>query len=307
MKVLIIGLGSIANKHIKALRALYDDIDIYALRSGVIINEIVGVNNIYSYNDLPNAIDFAIISNATNLHFESIQKMIEYNIPIFVEKPVVHNRESILKLEKILNGTTLFNYVACNLRFNPCLQFLKLELKDKLHSINEINVYCGSYLPDWRPGKNFRQIYSANSLMGGGVHLDLFHELDYTCWIFGYPNQYKGYKSSNSTLMISAEDYANYLLTYNNYNISIILNYYRKKAKRTIEILFDHDTWTVDLIKNTIHNDQNEIIIDHNDFDISNTYVDQLRYFITCLETKKKPMNTILESIEILKISLYNE
>ncbi len=307
MNVLIIGLGSIAYKHIHALRTLYQHLNIIALRSGIIANEIIGVKNIYSLDDLPDPIDFVIISNSTNLHFECIQKMIEYGIPIFVEKPVVHDLQSIIKLDKILYMNSTFNYVACNLRFNPCLQFLKSELKDKLHTINEVNVYCGSYLPDWRPGKDFRQIYSANASMGGGVNLDLFHELDYTCWIFGTPIRHKGYVSSTSTLDITAADYANYLLSYNNFNVSIILNYYRRKAKRSIEILFENDTWTVDLIKNIIKNDQGEVIIDHHNFEISSTYVDQLHYFITCLEAKREPMNTILESVEILKICLNNE
>jgi predicted dehydrogenase len=307
MRVLIIGLGSIANKHIHALRTLCHDIDIYALRSGIIANEIIGVKNIYSLNDLPDAIDFVIISNSTNLHFETILKMIEYNIPMFIEKPVVHDLQSAVKLNRILNYTNTFNYVACNLRFNPCLQFLKSELNDKFQSINEVNVYCGSFLPEWRPGKDFRQIYSTNSSLGGGVNLDLFHELDYTCWIFGLPNQNRGYNSSCSTLGISSADYANYLLSYNNFNVSIVLNYYRRKAKRTIEILFEHDTWTVDLLKNTIQNDQGEIIIDHHDFEMPSTYLNQLSYFITCLETKRMPMNTISESLEILKICLDNE
>lgn len=306
MKVLIIGLGSIANKHIHALRTLCHDIDIYALRSGIVANEIIGVKNIYTLNGLPDVIDFVIISNSTNLHFETILKMIEYNIPIFVEKPVVHDLQSAVKLNGILNNTNIFNYVACNLRFNPCLQFLKSELEDKLQTINEVNVYCGSYLPDWRPGKDFRQIYSANSSLGGGVNLDLFHELDYTCWIFGLPNQNRGYNSSCSTLGISSADYANYLLSYNNFNVSIVLNYYRRKAKRTIEILFEHDTWTVDLLKNTIQNDQGEIIINHHDFEMSSTYINQLNYFITCLKAKRRPMNTISESLEILKICLDN-
>ncbi|MEJ7694375.1 Gfo/Idh/MocA family oxidoreductase [Daejeonella sp.] len=307
MKVLIIGLGSIAIKHIQALRYLYPNPDIYALRSGVNNTRFENVHNIYSLTEIPLSIDFAIISNSTHLHFDSIKKMVELEIPIMVEKPVVHSLSSVNKLQKYLEDKTVFNYVACNLRFNPCIQFLNSALKERLNAINEVNIYCGSYLPDWRTGKDFTKVYSSNADMGGGVHLDLFHELDYSFWLFGEPNNYKAFKSNTSTLAIAAADYANYLLCYDRFNISVILNYYRRKPKRTIEILFENETWTVDILRNIIENDIGKIIFEHPDFNILDTYVEQLRYFIDCMENKQRPMNAIEESLQILKVCLNYE
>ena len=46
---------------------------------------------------------------------------------------------------------------------------------------------CHSYLPQWRK-KNYKKSYSSNAKLGGGVSLDLSHEIDYIQWIFGNIN-----------------------------------------------------------------------------------------------------------------------
>ncbi|MGL2988132.1 Gfo/Idh/MocA family protein [Flavobacterium sp. RSSA_27] len=307
MNVLIIGLGSIARKHIKALQSLKVDAKIYALRSNLnaVIEE--GVENIYNLDNNTIAFDFAIISNPTHLHHEFIEKLAHKGIPLFIEKPAIHSLENVDKLVKLIEDKKIITYVACNLRFHPCLTFLKNKLEKEIMRINEVNVYCGSYLPDWRPGKDFRTIYSVNPTMGGGVHLDLFHELDYTHWLFGKPLKVHSLKRNVSSLMIDAFDYANYVLEYESFTANVILNYYRKEVKRTIEILFENETLTIDLIKNTIVNSFGDFLYKENDFNIFDTYKNQLEYFIDGLKGNRKQMNTFADSIEVLKTCLNDE
>ena len=305
MRVLIIGLGSIAKKHILALRSLSEEFKIFALRSSLNSSKYEDVINIYS---LDNAVyDFAIISNPTHLHFKYIKLLASKSIPLFIEKPAVHSLDNIDEIINLVKNKKVLTYVACNLRFHPCIKFLKEKLVNNEFKINEINVYCGSYLPDWRPGKDFKYIYSANSNLGGGVHLDLFHEIDYVIWLFGQPKYYNSLKRNVSTLSIDSIDYANYILQYEKFTTSIILNYYRKRAKREIEIVFDLITWNINLINNTIKTDEGEVIFETKNFDISQTYKSQLSYYIDCLKIRNKPMNSIEDSIPALKICLDNE
>jgi predicted dehydrogenase len=307
MNILIIGLGSIARKHIAALQALKVDATIYALRSNPNAAIEEGVVNVYNLEDFAVPIDFAIISNPSNLHYKFIELLAKKDIPLFIEKPSVDSLENVDRLIALIEDKRLITYVACNLRFHPCLLFAKQKLDTESFRINELNVYCGSYLPDWRPGKDFRAIYSANASMGGGVHLDLFHELDYTTWLFGFPDKRRSVLRSVSGLEIDAVDYANYILEYDGFTASIILNYYRRKPKREIEIVFDHDTWTIDLIKNEIRNDAGDDLFRASDFNAKETYVLQLEYFISCLKKNQQPMNSFKESIQNLKICLTNE
>jgi len=308
MKILIIGLGSIARKHISALQNLnIDDINIYALRSNLNSEIEEGIENIYDLESLDFSFDFAIISNPTHLHFEFIEKLAKLDIPLFIEKPAVHTLQNILSLVSLIENRNTVNYVACNLRFHPCIEFLRNKLDHENLKINEVNVYCGSYLPDWRPNVDFRKIYSANASMGGGVHLDLFHEIDYVCWLFGMPNKSSSILRNVSSLNINAIDYANYALEYDTFTANIVLNYYRKKSKREIEIVFDNEIFLIDLIDNRIIDDENNIVFEEVDFDVKKTYKKQLRYFIDNLKKQEIHMNSLKESIEILKIVLKDE
>jgi predicted dehydrogenase len=306
MEIVIIGLGSISTKHIFALKKFHHDAQISALRSSKKATIIEGVTNLYDFSEIASP-DFAIISNPTNLHYTAIKQLAEMNIPMLIEKPALHSLKNTDYLINLIKKNNVFTYVACNLRFHPCIQFLKKYIDDEKPFINEINVYCGSYLPDWRPGKDFRNIYSVKPEMGGGVHLDLFHELDYIVWIFGEPIQSHCIKRNSSSLNIESYDYANYILEYQTYTTSIILNYYRRSAKRQIEIVFKEETWIIDLLSNKITDGKGLLIYYSDNYIMLDTYVEQMQYFLHNLKNNLAPMNTLPESLKILKIALIDE
>nr|WP_254596841.1 Gfo/Idh/MocA family oxidoreductase [Flavobacterium sp. 28A] len=184
-----------------------------------------------------------------------------------------------------------------------CLIFTLDFIKNK--RINEVNSYCGSFLPYWRPNVDFRKSYSANKVMGGGVHIDLIHEMDYLYWFFGMPEKVNATMSNKSSLNISAYDYANYTLEYPSFNVNLILNYYRVDAKRSLEILTSEGTIYVDLLKNKVL--FNDKVIFTSQKTVLDTYEDQLKYFMNTVLKNKKNVNSINEAFEILKLCLQKD
>lgn len=303
MKVLIVGLGSIASKHITALKIIDPNIDVYALRSSNRADTKPGIINVFSLDELGgNTIDFAIISNPTSAHKATINSLIPMKIPLFIEKPLFAKLGNEEVLQEI-QDKKISTYVACNLRFLPCLSFAKAYIDGR--RINEVNIYCGSYLPDWRPGSDYKKSYSANKELGGGVHIDLIHEIDYAYWLFGKPQKVNKVFSSKSSLAIDSFDYANYLLEYPHFNSNVILNYFRRDAKRTLEIVLDDKTLMVDLLTNKVYDGQ-EIVFE-SDKTITDTYEEQLRFFINEVVGKNSKFNTVNEAYEILKICLQKD
>lgn len=278
MKILIIGLGSIAKKHIHALGEVVDDFKLYALRSSTNPDTYPGIANV---TDAEGDYDYAIISSPSINHLNDIKRLADKNIPIMVEKPFLINKEQIEEFNKITPTPNI--YVACNLRFLPSFnRFLNNVLKDK-SKVNEVTSYCGSYLPNWR-ATDYRDSYSAKAELGGGVNLDLIHEFDLLYYMFGKPDNVIKRNKKYSTLELDTYDYSNYILEYKNFEATVKLNYFRRDYKRYIEVVKENRTYYWELDKE----------------EVSTSYVEQMRYFIE----SKKYTNDPKEAIEVLNIVL---
>ncbi len=277
MNVLLNGLGSIAKKHIHALQQLIPDIQLQALRSdpGNVGVPIHGVQNIFSIRDVTKP-DFIIISNPTAFHRETIENVLSLNCPLFIEKPIFH--KAGLEEETLVRKLTASNiptYVACNLRFHPAIKFLKTFLETQAIKVDEVSVYCGSYLPSWRPGTDFKVSYSTDAEKGGGVHLDLIHELDYLYFLFGQPDVVKSLKKNKSSLNINSIDSARYLLGYNDFSVPLSLNYFRKETRRTIEVVSETSILLIDLIKATVTDTLTNTVLFHApEYKVADTYLE---------------------------------
>jgi predicted dehydrogenase len=303
MKILIVGLGAIAAKHINAIRQIDKDTKLYALRSRAGAEEKDDITNLYSFDEIKIfKFDFAIISNPTSEHKKTIDALLALQCPLFIEKPVSNSIEMYDTIEKV-KRLGLLTYTACNLRFLDSLRYVKEEISKKQKRINEVNVYCGSYLPEWHPNVDFRTSYSAQKNMGGGVQLDMIHEIDYIYWIFGKPKNITKKLCCVSSLHIDAIDYGNYCLEYDDFCVGITLNYYRRDYKRTLEILFDDETWLVDLKQNRIISGDTEIF--YSQQRIIDTYLKQMKYFYQLMQSDGKySFNSIEDALEVLKIGI---
>ena len=304
MKILIIGLGSIAKKHVSAIRTLTENAELYAWRFAKDSPVFEDVTNLFTEDQVAeHTFDFAIISNPTSDHKSAISKLLTLKIPLFIEKPLFEKlgaeENALLDQIKLLQVRT---YVACNLRFLESIQFIKNQIQH--NRINEVNIYCGTYLPDWRPGEDFKKSYSANKEMGGGVHIDLIHELDYTFWLFGVPLRTDSLFTNSSSLKITAFDYANYRWQYEGFTANVILNYFRKDPKRTLEIVCEEGTYHVDLLKNQVSYNGKTVFASKQK--IVDTYNNQMDFFLNNILTgNNRDFNTASEAYQILNLCLH--
>ena len=225
-KVLIVGFGSIGQRHYKILKKykLAKNILVYSKRQ-ISIKKISKIEDSIQFDP-----DLIIISSTTSTHLKFL-KFFEknfYNKKILIEKPLFANYKKINLIKNKI-------YIGYNLRYDPIVQFLKKKLKnEKIYSVNVINY---SYLPNWRIGRKYQNTSSAKKKDGGGVLRDLSHEIDFVQWIFGNMN-IKYYNNNKiSDLKINTDD--NLLIHASSKKVKdiiIIINFFSKNTKRMIYI-----------------------------------------------------------------------
>jgi len=141
-------------------------------------------------------------------------------------------------------------YVGYNLRFHPIIETIKKAIH--LKKLWNIQVYCGSYLPEWRPERDYRLSYSSKNELGGGVLLDLSHELDYLNWFLGDLEIKNIVNTKISDLEITSDDFLLFSATSKKCPyIHVSLNYFSRIPLRQIIIDGENISIKADLISNT--------------------------------------------------------
>ena len=173
-KILIIGFGSIGKRHAAILNKFRNVEKIFILTKQKISNykSIKTLKEVKFINP-----DYILICSKTSDHYEHLKYIERHfkNKIVLVEKPLFNKSKNLtIKNNKV--------FVGYNLRYHPIIRFLKNKIKKK--KIFSVYIFCGSYLPNWRKNQNYQFCYSSKKKMGGGVLLDLSHEIDYLQWIF---------------------------------------------------------------------------------------------------------------------------
>lgn len=252
LKVCFIGVGSIAKRHIGNLRSICKEkgmvLSIDAFRRSP--KPVEGVNRVYcNESNLPTDYDVIFITNPTDQHLEALKKFHENGRHFFIEKPVVSLDQIDEAKEFHLRKGSLY-YVACPLRYNAVIRWIKKNVNpDDVISARSIS---SSYLPDWRPGQDYRGTYSAHKNMGGGVSIDLIHEWDYLTYLFGFPEKIFSMMGKKSDLEIDSDDYAIYIAEYTSMIAELHLDYFGRKTIREIELFTKEDTILGDIANNRL-------------------------------------------------------
>lgn len=306
-KIGLVGLGSIGLRHLYNIVSVLDErgsaYTIDLIRSGK-GREIDGeaiklVNQVYDFNGfIPTDYDVIFITNPTHMHFETIKYFVAKTRHMFIEKPVFDNPD--ISLETLQLKKEGVYYVACPLRYTNIVQYLKHQLD--LNQVFSVRAICSSYLPEWRPDQDYRNSYSAYIERGGGVSIDLIHEWDYLCYLFGLPERAINIKGKFSNLEIESDDLSIYIAEYPSMTLEIHLDYFGRRNIREVQLFMADDTVIGDLVNSEVRFLKREKVISfkeqRNDY-----HRKEIRNFFDILEKRSVNDNDILTALTTLKIA----
>ncbi len=306
MKALVVGCGSIGKRHIRNLCKVREIDYIYVFSSikncakeftgaGKTVEQVSSIDNTDA--------DIALICNNTSRHIESALVLAGQGIDLFIEKPLSHNLKNIDKLRTLARKNKIKTFLAYNMRFLGAIELVKKTVKSgAIGRLFFSRIEAGQYLPSWRPGTDYRKSYSASSSLGGGVDLDLSHEIDYMRYIFGEPRNWQVVKAKVSKLEISSNDIFEGIYTYNNGPVtSVHLDYLAVRPNRKLLITGEKGAIECDFIAKTIKI-KGKVYKNRTLFDMPLTYEKELNHFIKAVKSNGKLLTTLDDGIAALKL-----
>lgn len=291
MKVLLIGFGSIGKRHYEVLSNVPQIKNIHIVTNQNLEDK-TSFKDMKSISDINNY-DYFIIATPTNKHYEQL-KFLENTVKnklIFCEKPLFETKKSF----NIKNNKIFIGYV---LRFHPLLEKLKEFTQDE--KILFATAKCGQYLPTWRPNTDYRKSYSSKEAEGGGVLLDLSHEIDYIQWICGKINVLSSIQTKISDLEIDSDDLTIIIgKTNKNILVNISIDYISKITHRKLLLETNNYTYELDFIRNTLR--KSDRLANTNIYELSNLQRNELfEKMHSEILSKQESICTYQEGLEVM-------
>jgi predicted dehydrogenase len=208
LSVAIVGFGSAGSRALQVLRELRPEAEFLVVSRHATTGE-----SFRSTSSLDDVVTFApdavIVAGPATTRADVVRQIGTLDVPVFIEKPLAHTLGDAVEVLDLLGPLVERSQVGYNLRFSESLiAFRDLVRGGRYGRVLRFTAETAQYLPDWRPDKDYRETVSARGDLGGGVLLELSHELDYLRWIFGEWDWVSAWTGRVSALEIDVEDTA---------------------------------------------------------------------------------------------------
>lgn len=327
MKILIIGLGSAGQRHMRNLKnILGDDAEFIAYRvrrlsrqfddnlnvvEGKSVSESYCIKEYYDLDEALDAkLDFAIIANPNNMHIECALKVAKRGIDIFLEKPVSNDYCGVDELIDIVKRNKIILYVGFQMRFHPCIKKLKYDVENGcIGRIVSVDCQMGELVTKMHKYEDYRNMIESKEA-GGGVVICQIHELDYLYWIFGLPKSIYSIGNKYSDLEIEVEDAVTSICRCEKdgicYPIVIHQDYLQSPPTRKCIIVGTEGRIEIDLLKNqyVCYCDGVLQVDEFQRFVRNDMFMEEMQTFLKYIETRQQETLSLKEGVQSLKLAL---
>jgi predicted dehydrogenase len=261
MKVLVVGTGSIGRRHLSNLMHLGVEVSAFSYRSAE-SESILLPWSVPLVKDLHKSLqadfDAVVVANRNDQHIAVALEAAKNNKGLFIEKPLSISLKNCSELLALAEEQNLIVETGFMLRLHPNLVWIKRYLTSgSLGKLMHMRASVGQWLPDWRPGTDYRTSYGAFRRTGGGVIFDLIHELDLVQWVAGTVVDVSAMIRHVECLEIETEAIAQICLRMTSGSLAQVhLDYVRPGYGRSLEIVgelgvlsWDYTAGTVSLTR----------------------------------------------------------
>lgn len=314
-RILIVGLGSIGKRHKELVHQLFPNAEVEVLRlrdkTQILDSDIEFLTTIQDAKEF--SPDIAVLCTPSTSHVSLGLDLAKSGAHLLVEKPISQSSEGVLELLEECASKNVVLMVGYNLRYLKSLQEFRRHVSEGLIG-NTLSVRCevGQYLPNWRPKMDYRKSVSAKRELGGGVLLELSHEIDYLRWIFGEVDWVRATLLRQSELEIDVEDTVHLTLGFEKSTsgkhliANLNMDFVRHDTTRSCIVIGDRGSLRWDGISGEVslfHADRKtwETLF-ANDNGIEETYILEWQDFIKAIKEKRSPAVTGEDGLRVVEI-----
>ena len=189
---------------------------------------------------------FVVIATDTSRHVADALEALDAGADtVLVEKPVAPSADDAHLLHEHPRRAAV--WVAAPLRAHAAFRHVR-RLVGRLEQGGSAHVWAQSWLPDWRPDRDYRESYSARA-DEGGVLRDLVHEIDYATVLFGPPVLLGASVQIGGPLEIEADQAATLLWRAGRFDVATRLDYLTRPATRGLVVRSPHGVIEWDVVR----------------------------------------------------------
>jgi predicted dehydrogenase len=227
VKALIVGTGGIGARHARNLKELRPGIELIGVRSEH--SETTRELGMRLVPDLAAGIaerpTAAVVALPPVWHAEKARALLAAGIAVYLEKPPAIRVAELADAANAADMRCTTTMVGCVLRRMPGFRRMRDAIRSgRIGRVISAELSVGQWLPDWRPDRDWRTSYSARRELGGGVILDLMHEIDLARFLVGELAVVEASAGNTGALGIDVEDHADIRLRRDGVTVDVHLD-----------------------------------------------------------------------------------
>lgn len=305
-RVAVLGLGSMGCRHLENALALGLEIVGFDQdrERGAEVAATFGVHAASSRAEALESADAVIIASPSAAHIDDLGAALDAGCHVLAEKPFADRTDGLGTLLTRAELAGLNVAVGQNLRFHPAVARAHTRLAEgKIGPVLSAVSVGASYLPDWRPGQDYRKNYAADP-RAGGVIFDWVHEIDMLAHLLGRAVVEGAAATSGQHLDIPSDEQAGLVLRHTGGALStVLLSYVVRPAVRRTMLLGPDGGMEIDIAARRLTiSDAGGRVIEEEKFGgrHADDYRVELADFIAAAESGRAPRCPGWEALEIL-------
>ncbi|UCD27285.1 MAG: Gfo/Idh/MocA family oxidoreductase [Planctomycetota bacterium] len=315
-KILILGVGSIGERHLRCFKAT-KRADLSFCETNEKLRKTIAdryeVSGCYNtleeaLNDRSKTFDIAVIATPSPLHIPMATQLVQAGINIFIEKPLSTSLDGIQELINLIKKQQVIAAVAYTYRSHPALRSMKQAIDEGRFGkpVQVVSVW-GQHFPKYRPA--YREIYYTSRATGGGAIQDVMtHAINAGEFLAGPIDRLMADAAHQVLEGVEVEDTVHVIARHGDILGCYSLNQHQAPNENTITVICERGTAKFDL-NNACWSSMTEPGGEwQKEFTFSlerdDIFIAQANLFLDVVEGKAEPACTVAEGLQSLRVNL---